>query len=881
MRTPSIGLPGHARRTTPPTPRPRSLAVRVSLVLVLAAAPGAVRAAPAPADAPRVLVAPDPRARADLTRRLLLGEGWRRLWITPVSAPELEPAAWAGGAAPLDPADPARALLLTGADSSRALFRPLAASPPPPGGLDPGAIAMNWLDRDRLSVWHPAGRMVAGALMRAAGVRADAPRLVAFPADTSAGPAAAPFTGRLGTLESLPRAAGPGDAGDPPGTLACATTTELVARLAGGHADRVDARAYLAARLMAFVLDDASASPMAWTWIARADGGRRVWRPAPALPVRAFPRSGGLLQQLPREALPTRRGRPVVTAPDGAADSIGAADALDRLVLAELDGEAWAAVVADLVGRLGDDAIDSAVAAMPPEMLDASAGELSAGLERRRDGLDRFAASEYARLSQAVDVRTTLGGDSVVVARPDARHLDVAVFARGAGAGDTPWFRRRFDAAETREVRLDLMGAHDRVVAVAGVTSPITLRIVARGGSAEVDPALAAAGARLYSAGAVLRVAGDTGARVEPLVDPREPHEAAALSGWARDFGARSGWDRTIEPSSDRGLLVGGRFDRETYGFEQRPFASRTSFGARWSLSEGAGELDAGHQVHRANSRLSAGADVHVSGLDVSRFYGFGNTTPDTSGWRDAYDVHQTTVRLEPYGEMRLSPRARLRLSAPVEFVHTGAQAPHSVLAALRPFGMGDVHEAGGRMRLIYGPDPATSEAHPSPAEMQGRVTVSHFAIAEPRSAGFGSVAGDVTTRFRFSCDAAPRLTLRAGGQRDWGRYPFFEAAFLGGSGLLPGTREQRYAGDASLYGESELRFTLLRKRRWLPGDLGMLGIADAGRVYLEGEFAPLWHGVSGGGFWFSPRGARDSFSLLLVNGEGHTRVSTRGGFSF
>ncbi len=844
--------------------------------------------APALSDTGAVTAAPDPQARAGVSRRILLGQGYRDLWAITLSAHVVEASAYSRGAAPLDSADHGAALVLTAADSSVFLFRPLAHAPST-GGLGPGAFATNWLARDEESAWHPAGRLVAGALYRAIGVLPESARLAVFPRDTTLGDLGGEFAGRLGTLERLPRAATGEAPGYPAGTIDVVRTPELLARLKDGPADRVDAHAYLTARLADFLLGGTGAAPQTWTWSGCATGADTVWRPVPLLPARAFPRLGGVLRGLPREALPARAGRTLTGPPGGDAAAHDATDALDRRLLAALDRSAWASVAAGLATRLSDAVLDSVAAAVPAEMGRKSASNVRAALRQRRDELVHFAASEYARLNETVNVWGSTRSSSVVVASSDARHLDVTMAERATPGADVPapWFHRRLDAADTRELRLYLAGADTRVVLRGTGGAPIAVRVVSDASGTEVADSSRAGELHVYTTGAPVLASGPGRFRVERLADPgsRSP---AGLPDEGRDSGERSGWKRVIAPGSDRGLLVGWRFDRETYGFEQRPFASRTALSALYSLGLHGAEIALSHDRRRANSRLSGGVQLRVSGLDVSRFYGFGNSTPDTAARRGAYDVSQSQIQLLPYAAWSVGARTYLRLALPLKLVRTavGAQEQGSVLDAVRPYGMGSFREAGAQIGLLRNGDPAapgSEEGRPRSERvgLGGRLLASYFPAAGSPSAGFGVLEGDAVTRFELAWRGAPRLSLRAGGKRAWGRYPFFEAAFLGGSGELPGTREQRYAGDASLSGASELHLRMWTLRGKLAGEIGVLGLADAGRVFLAGENAPTWHGVTGMGLWYAPRGGRESFTVALVNAGGRSHISTRGGFNF
>jgi hypothetical protein len=99
-----------------------------------------------------------------------------------------------------------------------------------------------------------------------------------------------------------------------------------------------------------------------------------------------------------------------------------------------------------------------------------------------------------------------------------------------------------------------------------------------------------------------------------------------------------------------------------------------------------------------------------------------------------------------------------------------------------------------------------------------------------------------------------------------WGDAPFHEAAFLGGTDTLTGTTPQRYAGDASVFGNSELRIPVASVRTLLPLDIGILGFADAGRVYVDGESPGGWHGVMGGGLWFGLLDRATGMSVVLTS---------------
>jgi outer membrane protein assembly factor BamA len=151
----------------------------------------------------------------------------------------------------------------------------------------------------------------------------------------------------------------------------------------------------------------------------------------------------------------------------------------------------------------------------------------------------------------------------------------------------------------------------------------------------------------------------------------------------------------------------------------------------------------------------------------------------------------------------------------------------------------------------------------------------------------FGQLSADVsgflTARGRFETT----LAVRAGGQRVWGRYPFHEAAYVGGGGFFGGSQtvrglvQNRYAGDAALYGNAEVRTRLGRMTLVLPADVGVFALADVGRVFLEGEESRRWHPGYGGGFWLSYLDRNNTASVAVAHSEGRTGLYIRLGFAF
>jgi hemolysin activation/secretion protein len=138
-----------------------------------------------------------------------------------------------------------------------------------------------------------------------------------------------------------------------------------------------------------------------------------------------------------------------------------------------------------------------------------------------------------------------------------------------------------------------------------------------------------------------------------------------------------------------------------------------------------------------------------------------------------------------------------------------------------------------------------------------------------------------VATYLTAPLPLAPTLALRAGGQRVWGTFPFHDAAFLGGASTLRGWGEQRFAGHAAAFGNAELRIFLAKFFLLVPGDLGLFGLADAGRVFASDDRSSEWHTGFGGGVWIAPLTRSNTLSVGVARGAERTGVYVRSGFLF
>src|SRR5690606_20800599 len=149
-------------------------------------------------------------------------------------------------------------------------------------------------------------------------------------------------------------------------------------------------------------------------------------------------------------------------------------------------------------------------------------------------------------------------------------------------------------------------------------------------------------------------------------------------------------------------------------------------------------------------------------------------------------------------------------------------------------------------------------------AELRG----SAFPAAWDVPAAFGTGEAVAASYLPLSLPLETTLAVRAGARAARGEFPFEQAAFIGGSESLRGYPRQRYAGDAAVYGGVEARTFLTRINFISRGDLGAIVLADAGRVFVDGDSPGGWHAGYGVGVWVGILDRTQAFSLVYAHGE-------------
>ncbi len=380
------------------------MSIRLPSVALVTLLGSVIAARSAPAQAPTLSQAPGPQYGAGAVYRFLFGREYRRLWTVPITVPVLDLATFEGGLRPVGRTggQQTRTLRLRNPEGREFFFRSIDKDPT--GALPPelrNTVAGDVV-RDQTSSALPTGPLVAGPLLAAAGVLHDDTRLVILPDDSLLGEFRPVFAGVIGTLE---QAVGGSAGAHWGGAFEIVGSDSLEARVMAGPDDRVDARAFLTARLMDLLMGDWDRHRDQWRWARFTAEPPRMWRPVPLDRDQVFAKFDGFLLWVARQASPqlTNFG------PDfpGAIGAAWNGRDLDRRYLVALEASVWDSVARALRTALTDDVIASAVARLPAPHDSMVGPWLGAALRARRDQLPVMAGRYYQLLAGEVDVHGT------------------------------------------------------------------------------------------------------------------------------------------------------------------------------------------------------------------------------------------------------------------------------------------------------------------------------------------------------------------------------------------------------------------------------------------------------------------------------------------
>ncbi|RIY10083.1 hypothetical protein D0T11_10925 [Hymenobacter rubripertinctus] len=829
-------------------------------------------------------------AYADRSRfhKFLFGDHYRKEWATPVKFPVLDLGTEKGGLTPYKIGGGKQTASLKLRNEAGRLYtlRGLDKDPAAvlPEALRSGAAAD--ILQDQISAQHPFASIAIPPLASAAGILHTNPELRYIPQDPLLGQYLPRFGNTTGALEE--------DAKDDQAnveSLGNATnlvgTDKVFQRITDDNDNRVNEKAFARSRLFDMWIGDWDRHEDQWRWAEKKDkDGDRKFTAVPEDRDIAFFKGDGLFPYLASRKWAIRNFQ---NFGKDYADWKGlnlTALSNDRVYLASVSREEWVKQAQEMKAALTDQVIEQTFKdRWPADIYALHGAEIVAKLKSRRDLLPQVAADYYTMLSKVTEVKGSRKRERFVVERlpGDKTHVTVQKINK-EGQLTKMLFDRTFDNKVTKELRLYGFEGEDQYELTGKVKSGPLVRIIGGTDRDSIVDRSNVAGFRhrlhVYDAdsGNVIVPGPDARLRLKPGLDVSryDQHTRTDRKDYTLNyFGPTLYFGYNVD---DRLFLGGGAVYR-TYGFRKAPYATEQSLAANYSPSQSAYNVRyLGHFVDIfGDLDLRITSQLYGPQL-LYNYFGEGNDTKNVLAGlddrvtnreiNDTYRIRFSRFFVSPmlekdvfsflkfgfgpqYDQFRvdrdqIGRQIELGLDQNGNYNGLGEAA-----RGIRASDFGLNRYLGGKTYLNL--DVASSPKNP-------RIGLRIYNSAEynrqlnGEKLGYGRLASEA--RFYLSPNFPFQLTWagRIGANRNFGDYRFYQANTLGGTTNLRGYRRTRYAGRSSVYANGEVRVQLFSFNAYLlPGKFGVLGLADAARVYSAYDTKTglkALHKAYGGGVW-------------------------------
>jgi hypothetical protein len=783
--------------------------------------------------------------------RSLFGENYRKVWaaetkvpVLRLSAAGLEPRELGGGMQ-------THSLRLTDSLRKEWVLRSIDKFP---DALLPKALNQTLASKllqDNVSANFPFAPLVVPVIADALGVPHSNPSVVYISPDKQLGIYSRDFANTVALLEER----------EPLGKSI--STLKMQEKLKEDNDNSVDQRSFLTARIQDIFLGDWDRHGDQWRWIDDQKGKEKLYRAVPRDRDQVFYINKGLFPKILSLPwiMPKFQGfgagiRNVNTFAFNAR-------LLDGIYSNALSYDDWMNAAQYAVNALKDSVIEYALQKMPSNIYQANRNRLFDQLQKRRQDLLRVLPIYYRFLNKTIDVITSDKNELVIINDTPGGKLTVQIFKiTNENITGKLLYYRILDPAVTKELRLFVNGGEDNVI-ISNNHSAITIRIIGDGISAKKYQ---------FSGGAkylrkVHVYEGSSNAVFKGKYNPVHQHLSNDADNTALQLTDR--YNKTIPLFSsgynaDDGLLLGAGVKWIRQGFRKLPYASLQQFFVVHAFANNAYRVNYKgewwHVWHHTDITLQANA---FAPDNTQNFFGRGNESvfDKTGDYKKYYKARFDQFTINPAFRWRSAKSNSFSIGPSFQYYqydpadNTGRFITNSSL--LHTYDSTTLANDKAHLGLMadYTHDSRNSELLPAYGayinlQMQGFTGLNKY------SKSYLQLVGQII--FYKSIDRKSNFifTNRTGGGYTAGNTTFYQSLFLGGHANLQGYRQFRFAGEHMLYNNTEIRIKLTNLASYiLPGQLGMVGFYDIGKVWQNGYNNSTWHQGAGGGFYFAPAG--------------------------
>lgn len=710
-----------------------------------------------------------------------------------------------------------------------------------------GTFVVDWVG-DEFSGQEPFSALVVPPLAKAARVPYTNPVIGIVADDPALGPYRQLFAGMICLLEERDPA-GPSD-----------NTGKMEKELRQSYEARFDGEQFLRVRLLDLLLGDWDRHEDQWRWAVTRDGGGRRYIAVPRDRDQVFHINNGLFPWI--ASLPWIN--PALEDYDPKIPRVRYSLFKTRFMKAYPDAQIsyadWMRVTREFVGAVTDEVLEAGLRRLPAEIYRLRHDGLFRKMRERRDRIPAAMDEYYRFIYRIADLRLSDKNEQVSITDGEAGGLRVRVEKLG-GSGNVRGtvMHMTYDPKITSEIRLYTAGGNDRV-SVNAPNSPVRLRIVDSAGRKSVDVTAARRPVHLYGPKDSSVFGGD-------LRRMRLHLSADTAIGRSVPADPYNIWMplATANINRDDGLLFGLGFRYTGHdGFRKRPYTTIQQVMLTHSFSTNAFSVSYNGQWREAVGKADLVLHFLAQAPDnTQNFFGQGNNTvlDKTGDFRRFYRIRYNVFHFDPALRWTSGRNSSLSIGPSVEYYHFNANenADRSISrpGLIRSYDSLNYQRQKLHAGLLvsYLSDRRDNIILPESGYLLSLGLQAYAGLnADTRS--FAQLLPAFTVYQALGPSGRLVLSDRVGGGISIGKPAFYQSIYLGGQGNLLGYLRNRFAGEHAAYNNFQARWRIANLAGYiLPGQLGLTGCFDTGRVWQTGANTDTWHHGEGGGLYFSPAG--------------------------
>ena len=796
--------------------------------------------------------------------RRFFGENYRKEWATPAKLPVIRLSAIKGGLTPLQRGGGMQSQSLRLADKAgdEWVIRSVEKSP---DALLPGELrqtfARDWLD-DASSAQHPFSALVVPPIANAVKVPHAKPIIGVIAPDKNLGIYSRIFTNMIVLLEER----------EPLGESD--NTAKMKKKLQEDNDNTIEARQFLNARMLDMLLGDWDRHEDQWRWKDRSKGKSENYFGVPRDRDQVFHVTQGFIPKLASRdyVLPTLRNFD---------DDIGHVKWVlfkTRFVNAypefQFNRDEWRKQAEQFKQAVTDSVLEEALKRLPQSSYNLRHDKLYKNLRLRRDRIPSAMDQYYKFIQKVADIQTSDKNEWVQITDAPGGGMNVRILKINKdGKVEDELMNKTYEPGLTKEIRIYVRNGQDSIT-LNNKRSAIKLRIIGGNDTKSYNIDASRHKVHVYDK--------ENGSGFNGDVSKIKKHLSNdSLNTAFVPVNLYNVWMplATFGFNKDDGFIIGAGFKfTKQEGFRKFPYANTQQLMAGYAFSSGAYRMRYMGEWIRAIGKADFTLQAVIRAPNTMNFFGIGNETgfDKTGDYKTYYRTRFSTYRVEPALRWRKGLVSSISI-APSLYYYTydkddnkgrfinntsliGSYDSTTIEEEKLHIGIAFNYERDKRSNKVF-----AKWGHYINIRLQAYEGIGDFAKS------YAQLITEMA--FYKSLNPASSIVLaeRMGGIAGIGEAAFYQSAFLGGHENLLGYPQYRFAGLHSFYNNLELRIKLADIASYIvPGQFGISGFWDIGRVWEKHDNSGKWHNGAGGGIYFAPASV---FALSFVVGYSNEGV--------